>query len=67
MVYKFKYSRLKTMQSRLKTQRISSLGQKYIPQKQKKFVIHMKPKDQIDDVQFEMQNLTTRDSLTLGE
>ena len=35
-----------------------------IPQKLKKFILHIKAKDQSDDVQFEMQNLTPRDSST---
>ena len=37
-----------------------------IPQKLKKFILSIKPKDQSDDVQFEMQNLTPRDSSTPG-
>ena len=32
-----------------------------IPQKPKKVILRIKPKDQSDDVQFEMQNLTLRD------
>ena len=37
-----------------------------IPQKPKKFILCIKPKDQRDDVQFAMQNLTPRESSTSG-
>ena len=37
-----------------------------IPQKPKKFVLVIKRKDQSDDVQFEMQTLTPRDSSIPG-
>ena len=35
-----------------------------IPQKHKKFILRIKPKDQREDVQFKMQNLTPRDTST---
>ena len=55
MVNKLKYNGLKTIQSQLKTEHLQLETE--IPQKPKKFILCIKPKDQSDDVQFEMQNL----------